>query len=99
MDGSSNLIPLILEKDMTYIQSKGVQGEGPGEINSMIWQLDRGLDKNTFWAYDLNSKVIHEYDIDTPNRNASRSIKQKQDWFLGFSVHLMEPNRFISNVT
>lgn len=98
-DGSSNLIHLILEKDMNYLQSKGVRGEGPGEINSIIWELDRGLDKNTFWAYDLNSKVFHEYDLESTNQNSLRTIKQKQDWYLGLSVHVMEPNRFISNVT
>jgi hypothetical protein len=98
-DGSSNLIHLILEKDMSYFQSKGVQGDGPGEINSIIWELDRGLDKNTFWAYDLNSKVFHEYDLESTNQNSLRAIKQRQDWYLGFSVHMMEPNRFISNVT
>lgn len=98
-DGSGNLLHIIDLKDLGYIQSKGVQGQGPGEISSMIWELDQGIDQSTFWAYDLNSKTIHEFELDSSNKFATRSIKQRQDWFLGFSVHLIEENKFISYVT
>jgi hypothetical protein len=98
-DGSNNLLHIIDLKDLSYIQSKGIQGGGPGEIRSMIWELDRGIDDNTFWAYDLNSKTLHEFDLDPHNKNAVRSVKQKQDWFLGFSAHMIGDNQFISNIT
>jgi hypothetical protein len=98
-DGSKNLLHLIDINSLGYIQSKGVHGQGPGEIRSMIWELDWGIDENSFWAYDLNSKIIYEYDLDSKSKYAVRSVRQKQDWFLGFSVHLMDENKFISNVT
>lgn len=98
-NGTGNLIHFIGVEGMNYIQSKGVQGDGPGEINSIIWELDQGFKEDTFWAYDLNSKVIHEYELGTNFQKSVRKIKQKQDWFLGFSVHVIAPNKFISNVT
>jgi hypothetical protein len=98
-DGSKNLVHLIDLNNLSYLQSKGVKGQGPGEIKSMIWELDRGISEESFWAYDLNSKEIHEFDLRSPNRYADKSIRQKQDWFLGFSNHVIDENRFISNVT
>lgn len=98
-DGSKNLLHIIGLKDLRYIQSKGVKGEGPGEIRSMIWELDRGINKNSFWAYDLNSKSIHEFELGSNYKYSIKSIRQRQDWFLGFSVHVIDENKFISNVT
>ncbi len=98
-DGSDNLIHLINKEDMSYMLSKGERGEGPGQISSMVWEFDRGIDENTFWAYDLNNKAFHQFDLKNSNRSALKSIRQREDWFLGFSVNLIESNRFISNVT
>ncbi len=97
--GTGNLLHLINLKNLEYIQSKGIQGQGPGEISSMIWELDRGIDQNTFWAYDLNSKTNHEFEINSDSKYPIKSIKQRQDWFMGFSIHLIEKNKFISYVT
>ena len=98
-DGIGNLIHLIDKNKLAYISSKGIQGEGPGEIRSIIWELDRGLNDSTFWAYDLNSKSIHEFYLYDTSKYASRKINQKQDWFLGFSNHWISPNKLLSNVT
>lgn len=98
-DGSKNLLHLLDVNGLEYIQSKGVQGQGPGEIRSMIWELDRGIDENSFWAYDLNSKIFYEYDLDSKSKYAVRNIRQDKDWFLGFSINLIDDNKFISNVT
>ncbi len=98
-NGIGNLIHLIDKNKLAYISSKGIQGDGPGEIPSSIWELDRGLNDSTFWAYDLNSKSIHEFYLYEPSKYASRKINQKQDWFLGFSNHWISPNKILSNVT
>lgn len=49
-DGSKNLVHLIELNNLSYLQSKGVKGQGPGEIKSMIWELDRGISEESFWA-------------------------------------------------
>lgn len=96
---SNNLIHLIDKDKLNYISSKGIQGDGPGEIRSIIWELDRGLNDSTFWAYDINSKAIHEFDLYGQSKYASRTITQKQDWFMSFSNHWISPNEIISNVS
>ena len=98
-DGSEKLLHIIDLKNLNYLYSMGSKGQGPGEIKSMIWELDKGIYEKTFWAYDLNSKEFHEFDLSLSNPSASRSIRQKKDWFLGFSTHILKENRFISNVT
>ncbi|WP_026968163.1 BF3164 family lipoprotein [Algoriphagus terrigena] len=96
---SGNLIHLIDKNKLEYLSSKGIQGDGPGEIRSSIWELDRGLNDSTFWAYDLSSKSIHEYALYKQSKYASRTINQKQDWFMSFSNHWISPNEIISNVS
>lgn len=95
---TEKLIHLIDKNKLEYISSKGIRGEGPGEIQSIIWELDRGLNDSTFWAYDLNSKSIHEFNLYEQSKYASRKINQKQGWYMGFSNHWISPNEIISNV-
>lgn len=98
-DGIGHFLHLIDKHQLTYLTSKGIRGEGPGQIRSMVWELDGGLDDSTFWAYDLNTKSIHEFDLRDTSKLASRKISQKQDWYLGFSNHWISPNKIISNIS
>jgi hypothetical protein len=98
-DGGGYFLHLIDKNQLIYLASKGIRGEGPGQIRSMVWELDEGLGDSTFWAYDLNTKSIHEFDLRDTSKLAMRKISQKQDWHQGFSNHWISPNKIISNIS
>jgi len=97
--GSDNLIHLLDKTQMKYLRSTGKQGEGPGEISSGIWELDAGIYQDSFWAYDLSGKSFHQYSLQDSGSFAIRTIRQNESWFLGYSIHQLGSNRFLSYVS
>jgi hypothetical protein len=95
-DGNDTLLHFISEDKLEYLFSKGIRGDGPGEINSIVWDIFPSLKDNSFWVYDLNMKKIHEFDLTDSTFKAIQSINQKGDWFYGFSNHWLDPNKIVS---
>ncbi|MHA7131123.1 BF3164 family lipoprotein [Algoriphagus namhaensis] len=91
-----NLIHVLEKKTMRYLKSTGNQGDGPGQIRSGIWYFDAGLDDEHYWAYDLTGKSFYKFSLLDSTTKARRTIRQNESWFLGYSIHQLEENRFIS---
>lgn len=97
--GGENLIHLIDKHEMKYLRSTGKKGEAPGEIRNSVWEFDSGLNDSTFWAYDLGGKTNYEFELYYPNTKAKRWIRQEKDFFLGLSMHWVNTNAILSQVT
>lgn len=98
-EGFGNLLHIIKQDGLLYQSSIGKQGQGPGEIKTGIWELDRGINKGNFWAYDLQAKTFYEYSLEDTSSTAKRSIQQNEAWFLGYSMHWIDSNKIISYVS
>lgn len=98
-EGYGNLLHIIKQDGFLYQRSIGKQGQGPGEIKSGIWELDRGIEKGNFWAYDLQAKTFYEYSLEDTSSTSKRSIQQNEAWFLGYSMHWIDSNEIISYVS
>lgn len=96
LGGNGNQLHILNKNTLGYVIGLGKIGDGPGEIRSGIWELDRGLDKNTFWAYDLNGKSFYEFSLKDFDRLAKRTIQQNEEWFLGYSMHWKNENEIIT---
>lgn len=94
--GSGYLLHLIDPTTMNYKNGLGVMGNGPGEIAMGIWELDSGLDDDSFWAYDLSGKKFYEFSFSSDSNLASRTITQNESWFFGLSMHWKSRNEIIS---
>ncbi|TDK50091.1 BF3164 family lipoprotein [Algoriphagus formosus] len=94
--GSRFLLHVIDPSSMKYQTGKGLIGNGPGEITVGIWELDGGLDDDSFWAYDLSGKRFYEFNLLSDSKLASRTIKQNEAWFFGHSMHWKSRNEIIS---
>lgn len=95
-DGNDTLLHFINKDKLEYLFNKGIRGDGPGEINSIVWDIFPSLKDDSFWVYDLNMKMIHEFDLSDSTFKAIQSINQKGDWFYGFSNHWLGTNEIIS---
>jgi hypothetical protein len=95
--GGKRLIHLIRANSMKYIGGKGKTGSGPGEIEGgNVREFDLGFDSSTFWVYDLNSKRNYEFGIFDSLVLANKVVKQKGDFFFGFSMNWKGDNEIIS---
>jgi hypothetical protein len=93
----AHLIHLVNVDSMTYITSKGKPGSGPGEIDGRnVREFDLGLNPDTFWAYDMNSKRNYEFTLFDTLSLAQKTIRQEGDFFFGFSMHWKSENEIIS---
>ncbi len=91
------LIHLIKADSMKYLNGKGIEGSGPGEIlGGNIREFDPGLDPTTFWAYDLNSKRNYRFNLFDNEVLSNRVIIQKDDFFYGFSMHWRAEDEIVS---
>jgi hypothetical protein len=97
--GFDQLIHVLDKNRMTYLYSTGRQGDGPGEISSGVWFFDSGIYPDSFWAYDLSGKSFYQFAIPDTIPIAKRTIRQNESWFLGYSIHQIDENRFISYVS
>ncbi|PZX56653.1 BF3164 family lipoprotein [Algoriphagus chordae] len=99
LGGNGKQLHFLDKNTLVYGKAVGKIGEGPGEIRSGIWELDAGLAKDSFWAYDLNGKSSYEFLLNDTSPLANRTIRQNEAWFLGYSMHWKSPNEIISYVT
>jgi hypothetical protein len=98
LGGTSKQLHILDRHSLKYKKGVGIIGDGPGEIRSGVWELDAGLDKNSFWAYDLNGKSFYEFSTMDTSSLAKRWIRQNEALFLGYSMHWKSPNEIISYV-
>lgn len=96
LGGKGRQLHILDKNNLSYKNGFGKIGEGPGEIRSGIWELDEGLSKETFWAYDLNGKSFYEFSLEDTSILSKRTIRQNEEWFLGYSMHWKSGNEIIS---
>ena len=94
--GNGSQLHILDKNTLSYKMGLGILGEAPGEIRSGIWELDKGLDKDSFWAYDLNGKSFYEFSLRDTTILAKRTIRQNEEWFLGYSMHWKSKNEIIT---
>lgn len=94
--GNEKPIHIIDRTTMEYEEGKGVIGDGPGEIATGVWEIDSGLQSDSFWVYDLMGKSFYEFTLHKNSLLAKRTIRQNERWFLGFSMNWKSPNEVIS---
>ncbi|REG85470.1 BF3164 family lipoprotein [Algoriphagus antarcticus] len=99
LGGEGRQLHILNRHTLSYKKGLGKIGDGPGEIRSGIWELDAGLNEDSFWAYDLNGKSFYEFSLNDSSSLAKRTIRQNEAWFLGYSMHWKSPNELISYVT
>ncbi|SFT68474.1 TolB-like 6-blade propeller-like [Algoriphagus locisalis] len=99
LGGGGSQVHILDRNTLSYKKGLGKIGQGPGEIRSGIWELDAGLNKDTFWAYDLNGKSFYEFSLVDTSVLAKRTIRQNEEWFLGYSMNWKSENEIISYMT
>ncbi|MCL6260348.1 TolB-like 6-bladed beta-propeller domain-containing protein [Aquiflexum sp. TKW24L] len=66
----------------TYLQTKGIDGLGPGEI-TMIYSMDDLGEKNKIWTYDLEQFIFSKYDLLDTNKLAENQFRApKIEYFI-----------------
>ncbi|MGM0946361.1 MAG: hypothetical protein ACQEW9_14345 [Bacteroidota bacterium] len=58
---------------MEYLQSKGIDGLGPGEITTSY--LEPSEEENKVWNYDIEARVYSKFDLLDSNKLAEFQIK------------------------
>lgn len=91
------LLHIIQKDSMKYLNSKGKQGYGPGEIIS-IRSFDHGWNDSTIWAYDLNEKKFHEYSLDDTVTTSIQTFKQNEQSFFAISWNWLTPDTFVGRM-
>ena len=86
-------------KSMTYEQEIGRIGWGPGEIPG-VWNIDPGLDEDTFWVYSNTGKLFAAYDLNdtTPKQLYTDVVKQAENWYLATSLRKVGHKVFIGRM-
>lgn len=99
LGGKGSQLHILDKNTLSYKKGFGKIGEGPGEIRSGIWELDAGLAKDSFWAYDLNGKSFYEFSLLDTSVLAKRTIRQNEEWFMGYSMNWKSGNEIISYIS
>ena len=86
-------------KSMTYEQEIGRIGWGPGEIPG-VWNIDPGVDEDTFWVYSNTGKLFAAYDLNdtTPKQLYTDVVKQAENWYLATSLRKVGHKVFIGRM-
>lgn len=71
---AKNKFHVIDMKSESYIQSKGIDGIGPGEI-TMIHTMDDTGEKNKIWTYDFEQRIYSKYDLLDSNKLAEEQFR------------------------
>ncbi|SFT68418.1 TolB-like 6-blade propeller-like [Algoriphagus locisalis] len=64
----------------TYLQSKGIDGLGPGEI-TVISQIEDAGEENKVWAYDPEIRKFSKYDLLDSNKLAEEEFRSPETSF------------------
>ncbi|GAB3652004.1 hypothetical protein GCM10028791_21360 [Echinicola sediminis] len=75
------MIHILDSKSLSYYQSKGVMGFGPGEIPD-VFVLDPGFDDSTFWVASGMAKTFSEFNLKDQKQLSNQQIKQEGGFYM-----------------
>ena len=91
------LIHLINKKSMTFFASKGVIGEGPGQITDGDI-FDPGLSDSTFWINAVMSKKMAQFNVYDTSRLSVREFRQPEHMLFAYMMYLTPNQSFLCMV-
>lgn len=71
---NGDLLHILNMKSGKYLRSTGKNGLGPGEA-TMVWTLESGSAKGSFWTYDLEQKIASMYIINDTSKLAQKQLR------------------------
>ncbi|MFC5191835.1 BF3164 family lipoprotein [Algoriphagus aquatilis] len=88
------LIHLIKKKSLTLFASKGVIGEGPGQLTDADI-FDPGLSDSTFWINAVMSKKMAQFNLYDTSRLSIREFRQPESMLFAYMMYLTKEETFM----
>jgi hypothetical protein len=88
------LIHLIKKKSLTFFASKGVIGEGPGQLTDADI-FDPGLSDSTFWINAVMSKKMAQFNLYDTSRLSIREFRQPESMLFAYMMYLTKEGTFM----
>ncbi|WP_425636742.1 BF3164 family lipoprotein [Algoriphagus yeomjeoni] len=88
------LIHIIRKNPLSLYSSKGIIGEGPGQISDSDI-FDPGLSDSTFWINAVMSKKMSQFNLFDTSRLSIREFRQPENMILAYTVYLTNNGTFI----
>lgn len=88
------LIHIIGKQSLSYFTSKGIMGEGPGQISDSDI-FDPGLSDSTFWINAVMIKKMAQFNLYDTSRLSIREYRQPQNMMLAYTMYLTNKGTFM----
>jgi hypothetical protein len=88
------LIHIIRKKPLSIYASKGVIGEGPGQLTDADI-FDPGLSDSTFWINAVMSKKMAQFNLYDTSRLSIREFRQPESMFFVYMMYLTPKESFL----
>lgn len=88
------LIHIIRKNPISLYTSKGVIGEGPGQISDADI-FDQGLSDSTFWINAVMSKKMSLFNLYDTSRLAIKEFRQPENMMFAYTIYLTSSGSFI----
>lgn len=88
------LIHIIRKNPLSIYTSKGVIGEGPGQLTDADI-FDPGLSDSTFWINAVMGKKMNQFNLYDTSRLSIREFRQPESMFFAYMMYLTPKESFL----
>jgi hypothetical protein len=88
------LIHIISKEPLSYYSSKGISGEGPGQISDSDI-FDPGLSDSTFWINAVMIKKMAQFNLYDTSRLSIMEYRQPENMMLAYTMYLTKEGTFM----
>jgi hypothetical protein len=89
------LVHIFQKEPFSHFLSKGVSGEGPGEISDAEI-FDPGLSDSTFWINAVMGKKMALFSLNDTSRLSIKEFRQPENMMMAYTLYLTNKGTFMS---